>query len=63
MKIFYYEVLEIVNEKLSSGYFEELKENNLPVNNFRDYVIIGLRVGNLNWFKTFIEKYSPVSSG
>lgn len=55
---FYQELFEIINEKLDGGYFDELKENNLPVNNFRDYIIIGLRVGKLNWVKSFIDKYS-----
>lgn len=55
---FYDELFELINEKLDGGYIDELKENNLPVNNFRDYIIIGLRLGKLNWVKSFIEKYS-----
>jgi hypothetical protein len=55
---FYRELFEIINEKLNTGYFDELKENNLPVNNFRDYVITGIRIGEINWVKLFVEKYS-----
>ncbi len=52
---YYNELFELINEKLETGYYEELTEYNMPVNNFRDYVIIGMRVGKLEWVKNFIQ--------
>lgn len=55
---FYIELFKLIDEKLSDGYFDELKTPNIPVNNFRDYVIIGLRVNKIEWVKKFIKEYS-----
>ena len=55
---FYIELFKIIDEKLKDGYFDELKTPNIPVNNFRDYVIIGLRVNKTEWVKKFIKEYS-----
>lgn len=57
---FYKYLFTIINEKLRDGYFSELKENNFPVNNFRDYVFIGLRVGETEWVRDFIKNYSSL---
>lgn len=54
---YYYELFELINEKLETGYYDELKEYNMPVNNFRDYIIIGMRVNKLEWVKNFIQNY------
>lgn len=54
---YYFELFELINEKLETGYFDELKEYNIPVNNFRDYIIIGMRVNKLDWVKNFIQNY------
>ncbi len=55
----YYKILfEIIDEKLKQGYDDELKKYNYPVNNFRDYVIIGLKLKETLWVKKFIQKYS-----
>ncbi|MBX7041456.1 MAG: hypothetical protein K1X85_01030 [Ignavibacteria bacterium] len=53
-------VFEIIKKKISSGYDSELRRINYPVNNFRDYVIIGIRVNELDWVKDFIRKYSSL---
>ena len=50
----------IIEEKLNAGYYEELMLDNYPVNNFRDYVIIALGEGKVDWVKDFVEKYSPM---
>lgn len=55
---FYQELFEIIDEKLNEGYYAELKENNKPVNNFRDYIIIALYLGEIKWIKSFIKKFS-----
>ena len=53
-------VFEIIKKKISAGYDSELRRINYPVNNFRDYVIIGIRVKELDWVKEFIRVYSYV---
>lgn len=55
---FYKHLFRIIREKLNDGYFTELTENNFPVNNFRDYVFIGLRVGEIEWVRSFVKNYS-----
>ncbi len=50
----------IIEEKLNAGYCDELMMDNYPVNNFRDYVIIALAEGKVQWAKDFIEKYSQM---
>jgi hypothetical protein len=57
---FYRTIFDIIKEKLNSGYDSELRKDNYPVNNFRDYVIIGLRVGEIEWVRDFISKYAPL---
>ena len=56
---FYHDLFEIIDDKLREGYFDELKIPNIPVNNFRDYVLTGLRVKKIDWVKKFILDYSP----
>lgn len=53
-------MFEIIKKKISAGYDSELRRINYPVNNFRDYVIIGIRVKELDWVKEFIRVYSYV---
>ena len=55
---FYKQLFSIIRQKLIDGYFIELTEYNFPVNNFRDYVFIGLRVGEIEWVRSFIKDYS-----
>ncbi|HMR40814.1 MAG TPA: hypothetical protein PKA90_10330 [Ignavibacteria bacterium] len=57
---FYKYLFLIIKEKLNDGYYSELTENNFPINNFRDYVFIGLRVGESQWVRNFIKDYSSL---
>lgn len=50
----------IIDEKLRSGYSNELKKDNFPVNNFRDYLLIALSVGEIAWAKEFVKTYVPL---
>jgi hypothetical protein len=59
-KEFYRVVFEIIKKKLEAGYDQELRHYNYPVNNFRDYVIIGLRVNEIQWVKDLVAKYSSM---
>lgn len=55
---FEYELFNLYNEKLGSGFYSDFSEKIYPVNNFRDYVFIGIRVKQYEWVENFIEKYS-----
>lgn len=55
---FNHDLFQIIDEKLKEGYIEELKIDNFPVNNFRDYVIIGVREREYEWVRKFIKDYS-----
>ncbi|MBS1517317.1 MAG: hypothetical protein JSS91_04450 [Bacteroidetes bacterium] len=57
-KKFYPELFKLYNEKLDSGFYSDFKENIYPVNNFRDYVYIGLVIEKPDWVLNFIKKYS-----
>jgi|GEM_PF-3704808 len=57
---FYRILFDLINEKIRKGYIDELKEDNIPVNNFRDYVIIALRLGKLDWIRNFVDDFSPM---
>lgn len=52
------ELFELYNEKLSLGLLRDISENVYPLNNFRDYVFIGIELGKLNWVKDFVNNYS-----
>jgi hypothetical protein len=62
-KEFYDELFDIINEKLEFGIYEELKEINYPVNHFRDYVFIAIRLKKIEWVKNFVNKYSVYLPG
>lgn len=55
---FYYELFKLYNEKLSSGFHSDFSKRIYPVNNFRDYVFIGIEIGQHEWVENFIKKYS-----
>jgi hypothetical protein len=57
---FFRKIFEIIIEKLDAGYDAELHKDNYPVNNFRDYIIIGLRVDEIEWVRNFVSKYSSM---
>jgi len=53
-------LFEINNEKLSMGFDEDIRLRNYPTNNFRDYVIVGLRLKEYDWVENFITKYGVI---
>ncbi|MCI0449564.1 MAG: hypothetical protein L0Y79_07240 [Chlorobi bacterium] len=48
---YYKELFEIYNEKLEQNLFQDLKVGNFPVNNFRDYIFVSLKLKKLDWAK------------
>jgi hypothetical protein len=53
-------LFELLRKKISEGITGDLQHENLDRNHFRDYVVIALRVNELNWASEFIEKYSSL---
>ena len=58
IKKFHYELFKLYNEKLDSGFYSDFSDKIYPVNNFRDYVFIGIEVNQFEWVVQFIKKYS-----
>lgn len=58
LKKFRLELFKLYNEKLESGFISDFKVNTYPLNNFRDYVLIGIELNELKWVEEFLEKYS-----
>ena len=56
---FVMEVFRLFDYKLRNGIYFDIQSNNFTLNNFRDYVFIGLKVKKLKWTDDFIKKYSP----
>jgi hypothetical protein len=54
------ELFCLFNEKLERGFDDDIRSRNYPINNFRDYVIIGLRVEEYEWVSRFIDKYGEI---
>ena len=52
------EVFYLFKKKLELGLFDDLKKFTFPLNNFRDYVFIGIKMKDLKWTENFIRKYS-----
>jgi len=57
-KEYHAELFKLYNEKLDNGLITDFTENIFPVNNFRDYVFIGIEMGKPDWVINFIKKYS-----
>lgn len=55
---YYKELFRLYNKKLSEGLFQDLQVGNFPINNFRDYIFVALQLGEIEWIKWFISKYS-----
>jgi hypothetical protein len=55
---YYNNLFELYNRKLKDGIIDDLKVGNFPVNNFRDYIFVALRLKKLDWIKWFIKNYS-----
>jgi hypothetical protein len=56
---YYNNLFELYNKKLEDGVIDDLRVGNFPVNNFRDYVFVALRLKKIEWIRWFIEKFSP----
>lgn len=57
-KKFHLELFQLYNEKLDLGFTSDFTEMIYPVNNFRDYVFIGIELGKTDWVRNFVKKYS-----
>lgn len=57
IKKFQFELFDLYNEKLNQGLYQEFRQMMYPINTFRDYVYIGLEIGNYHWVDNFIKKY------
>jgi len=53
-------LFDIYNEKLSMGIDNDIRMRNYPTNNFRDYVIVALRLDEFDWVDNFITKYEQI---
>jgi hypothetical protein len=52
------ELLNLYKEKLEEGFTQDFSNPTYPLNNFRDHVLIGIELNELDWVKYFIEEYS-----
>src|SRR4030095_10597366 len=57
---FYRVLFDIYNEKLNRGFDEDIRFRNYPTNNYRDYVVVGLRLKEHEWVDNFITKYGKL---
>ena len=55
---YYNNLFVLYSKKLNDGLIDDLRVGNFPVNNFRDYIFVALRLKKIDWIKWFIEKYS-----
>jgi hypothetical protein len=58
LKKFRLELFNLYKEKLESGFISDFAMNTYPLNNFRDYVLIGIELKELDWVEKFLEDYS-----
>src|SRR4030095_17230079 len=56
---YYNNLFEHYSKKLDDGIIDDLRVGNFPVNNFRDYIFVALRLKKIDWIRWFIEKFSP----
>jgi|WetSurSiteA1Bulk_404760.scaffolds.fasta_scaffold14205_2 hypothetical protein len=54
---FYRILFDLINDKIRTGFINELKIDNIPINNFRDYIQIAIWLGEIEWVKKFVEDY------
>lgn len=52
------EIFYLMNNKLSEGLIDDLKERNLYLNQFRNYIIIGIHLKKYSWVNDIINNYS-----
>ncbi len=60
---YYDNLFELYNKKLKDGIIEDLRVGNFPINNFRDYIFVALRLKKIDWIRWFIENYSDELPG
>ncbi|MEO8666270.1 MAG: hypothetical protein ABI462_12325 [Ignavibacteria bacterium] len=53
------ELFLVYKEKLEQGIYKDLLKIYYPSQNFRDYVIVGLRVNEIQWVENFVNEYAP----
>ncbi len=58
LKKYKIELLNLYREKLESGFTADFSANSYPLNNFRDYVLIGIDLNELEWVESFLNEYS-----
>ncbi|HMS64906.1 MAG TPA: hypothetical protein PKD83_06585 [Ignavibacteria bacterium] len=54
------DLFEVYKRKLEEGIYEDLLKIYYQSQNFRDYIIIGLRRNELEWVENFIRVYAPM---
>lgn len=56
----YRELFFLINKKLSEGLTADLTRKNLPLNQFRNYIIIGINLRKYSWVRNLIKNYGPI---
>lgn len=54
------ELFFLMNKKLKEGLIDDLKERNLYLNKFRNYIIIGINLKKYSWVSEIIKNYGAV---
>ena len=52
------ELFSLMNKKLEEGLVDDFRNKNLPVNQFRDFILVGLNLKKYKWVSNFIDNYS-----
>jgi len=56
----YKELFFLMNKKLKEGLTDDLKERKLPLNQFRNHIIIGINLRKFSWVSNLIKNYGPI---
>lgn len=54
------ELFELFSKKVEAGLISDFASDKIGYNHFRDYVLIAIKVNEIDWAKNFVEKYSPL---
>lgn len=54
------ELFFLMNKKLNEGLIDDLKERNLYLNQFRNYIIIGIQLKKYRWVSDLINTYGSI---
>lgn len=52
------ELFSLMNKKLEEGLVDDFRNKNLPVNQFRDFILVGLNLKKYKWVSNFIDNNS-----